>query len=173
MKKILLLAFLSCSILFVKAQTTYTWAVASGDLDASTSWSPARTSPAANDILVFDGNSIATATVTNIPTRETIGQLLIINNAAVTFSSGTTTAGAGTIARTTTAVTGTGTSFTTDFILGDVVNLGSTANDIVTTPSATSLTTVSSGTIAGGTAYALTPRITISGGSNALSIASG
>jgi len=82
------------SILFAHAQTTYTWNVASGDLDAAGSWSPSRSAPAANDILVFDGLVQATATVTNIPTRETIGKLVISNACAVTFSSGTGTTGA-------------------------------------------------------------------------------
>ena len=154
-------------------QTTYTWNVASGDLDAAGSWSPARNTVAATDILVFDGNVQATVTVTNIPLRETVGSISIINNCAVTFSTGTSTAGAGTIARTGTAVTGTGTAFQTDFIPGDVVTLVTAVSDIVSISSNTALVTGSSGTIAAGSAYTEFSRITVSGGNNSFSIAAG
>ncbi|NOT90304.1 hypothetical protein [Ferruginibacter sp.] len=56
-------------------QTTYTWnqtGVASWAVAAN--WTPIRTTPATNDILIF--NNAATTTVNNIPT-ETIGQLAV------------------------------------------------------------------------------------------------
>jgi len=182
MRKFLLLTSLLFSIVCAQAQTTYTWNVASGDFDAASSWSPATRPPggAANDILVFDGNALivatgaATATVTNVPSRETIGKLLITNSCAVTFSSsiGAVT-GTGTIARTTTAVTGTGTSFNTTFVVGDVVNLIAAANEVAGVTTATAMTTTGSGTVAAGSAYSIFSRIAISGGSNAFSIAAG
>jgi len=147
MRKVLLLVFISFIGLKSWAQTTYTWNVASGDLDAAASWSPARNSIASNDILVFDGNVQASVTVTNIPTRETVGKISIINNCAVTFSSGTTTAVSGTATRSGTSVTGTSTAFTTDFIAGDIIIIGTSVNDIVSISSATALTDVNSGTL--------------------------
>lgn len=173
MKKILLFTFLWFSVLYAHAQQTYTWAVTSGDLDAPGSWSPARTSPAATDILAFNGSVQSTATVTNIPLRETIGKLVISNNCSVSFTSGASSTGAGTIARSGVNVTGSGTSFNTDFVTGDVINLGAASNEVASVTSATSLTTTASGTVAAGTAYTEFARIKISGGSNALSIEAG
>jgi uncharacterized repeat protein (TIGR02543 family) len=76
------LAFLPATAL---AQTTYTWNVASGSWATAASWTPSRTTPSASDILVFNGSTFATATVTNVPT-QTIGRLRIINGANVTMS---------------------------------------------------------------------------------------
>lgn len=85
-----LLAMLICatvtSIFFynrARAATTYTWnqtGTASWALD--TNWTPARTSPAVDDILVF--NNAATTIVTSVPT-QTIGQLIVSNNTNVTL----------------------------------------------------------------------------------------
>ena len=172
MRKVLLFVLITFIGMKSWGQTTYTWNVASGDLDAAGSWSPARNTVAATDILVFDGNVQATATVTNIPLRETVGKISIINNCAVVFSTGTSTAGAGTVARSGTAVTGTGTAFQTDFIPGDVVTLLTTVSDIVSITSNTAMVT-GSGTIAAGSAYTEFSRITVSGGSNSFTVAAG
>ena len=75
-------AFLPATAL---AQTAYTWNVTSGSWATATSWTPSRSTPTTSDILVFNGSTIATATVTNVPT-QTIGQLRVINNANVTMS---------------------------------------------------------------------------------------
>src|SRR5207245_1179168 len=127
---------------------TYTWNVASGAWTAAGSWTPARTTPAVDDVLVFDGSTQAAPTVTSVP-RETIGRLRVINSAIVTASSSTATAGAGTIARSGTTVTGTGTSFTSFFTVGDFLFTGTGANtsQITAISSDTSLTTAESGTI--------------------------
>ncbi len=66
---------------------TYTWNVASGNWNTATSWTPSRTSPLANDILIFDGSVQAASSVTiDFTSPQTIGRLRIINNAAVTFA---------------------------------------------------------------------------------------
>ncbi len=66
---------------------TYTWNVASGNWNTATSWTPSRTSPLANDILIFDGSVQAAPSVTiDFTSPQTIGRLRIINNAAVTFA---------------------------------------------------------------------------------------
>src|ERR1035437_597521 len=159
MKIHLLLFTLLSLILFTHVgwgQTTYTWNVASGDWTASGSWTPSRGTPAVDDILIFNGSTQSAPTVTNIP-GQTIGQLKVINNCSVTISSATSTAGTGTIARATTNVTGTSTLFTTELSVGDVIYTGTGANqsEIATITSATVMTTVSSGTIAAGTAFSI------------------
>src|SRR5438094_8884113 len=68
----------------VFAQTTYTWnQAAGGSWATSTNWTPTRTTPASNDVLVF--NNGTTQTVTNVPT-QTIGQLSVSGNTAITLS---------------------------------------------------------------------------------------
>lgn len=63
------------------AQITYTWAGgASAPWNVNTSWSPARTTPANTDILVFDGGGSVTAT--GLAT-ESIGQLSVSGNTSV------------------------------------------------------------------------------------------
>src|SRR2546423_6799955 len=65
------------------AQTTYTWnQTGTASWATSTNWTPTRTTPATNDILVF--NNGATTTVTSIPT-QTIGKLQVSGNTAVTL----------------------------------------------------------------------------------------
>ena len=71
---------------WINAQTTYTWNVASGNFLTPNSWTPARTTPSENDVLVFDGNIRDTAVVNNIST-QTIGRLRVINGANVNFAS--------------------------------------------------------------------------------------
>jgi len=72
----------------LSAQTTYTWnQTASASWAVSTNWTPTRTTPATNDVLVF--NNAATTTVTAVPT-QTIGQLLISGNTNVTLQAAVT-----------------------------------------------------------------------------------
>ncbi|MEO5989703.1 MAG: Ser-Thr-rich GPI-anchored membrane family protein [Candidatus Eisenbacteria bacterium] len=62
-------------------QHIYTWAVTgSGLWGTAANWSPARTTPATDDILIFDNG--ATTTATSVPT-QTIGQLRVLNNTSV------------------------------------------------------------------------------------------
>src|SRR6185369_4758043 len=68
------------------AQTTYTWSGA-GSWATSTNWTPTRTTPATNDVLVF--NNGATFTVTGVPT-QTIGQLSVSANTNVTLNAAAT-----------------------------------------------------------------------------------
>ncbi|HWS88940.1 MAG TPA: Calx-beta domain-containing protein [Pyrinomonadaceae bacterium] len=71
------------AFLYVRARaaTTYRW-TGSGSWSAATNWTPSRTSPAADDVLVFDGGG--SVTVTGVPT-QTIGQLQVSNDTAVTL----------------------------------------------------------------------------------------
>ncbi|KAA9340149.1 T9SS type A sorting domain-containing protein [Adhaeribacter soli] len=69
------------------APNTYTWNVASGNWTTATSWSPARTTPAVNDILVFNGATQPTPAVNlDFSSAVTIGQLKFINSANPTFT---------------------------------------------------------------------------------------
>ena len=69
------------------AQTTYTWnQTGSGAWTTATNWTPTRTTPAANDVLIF--NNGATTTVTAVPT-QTIGQLLVSGNTTVNLQGAT------------------------------------------------------------------------------------
>ena len=69
----------------------YTWNAASGNWNAASSWSPSRTDPAANDILVFDGNSQASPAITpDFTSSENIGRLRLINNASVNLATAPT-----------------------------------------------------------------------------------
>lgn len=96
MKKIYFLLFqtrffaLSVIILFCCStgfsQTTYTWnQTGTADWTVATNWTPTRTTPAPNDILIF--NNSATNTPINIPT-QTIGQLSITTNTTVNLQGG-------------------------------------------------------------------------------------
>ena len=87
MKKIgLILATMFCLALFtnsVSAQTTYTWnQTGTAAWTTDTNWTPTRTTPANDDVLVF--NNGATTTVTAVPT-QTIGQLSVSGNTSVTL----------------------------------------------------------------------------------------
>lgn len=145
-------------------QTTYTWNVASGAWTTAGSWTPSRDVPATNDVLVFDGSTQAAPSVTGIP-KQTIGQLKFINNVTVTFSSLTATTGTGTIVRASSAVTGTGTAFTTEVVVGDLIygNTTLATYDITAIGSNTSITTSQSGTVAS-QSFSICPRLSISGG---------
>jgi hypothetical protein len=86
-----LLGIATCSLMLAAglagAQTTYTWTGATDTVfTTDTNWTPARTVPAANDILVIDGTSTATPTISGLPAAQTIGELHVINAANVTFS---------------------------------------------------------------------------------------
>ncbi len=65
----------------LKAQTTYTW-TGTGSFGTALNWTPTRTVPAIDDILLFDG---VTASITDLPT-QTIGKLILQNNSNVTFT---------------------------------------------------------------------------------------
>ena len=102
----------------VTAQTTYTWnQTGTASYATATNWTPTRTTPAVNDILVF--NNGATTTVTGVPT-QTIGQLLASSNTNVTLQS----AGAVTL----TINGGTGTDLQVD--AGSQLSFTGTANAI-------------------------------------------
>ena len=69
------------------AQTTYTWnKTTANSWTTSSNWTPTRTTPQTSDILVIDGATTPTPTLTSVPT-QTIGRLRIINNANVTMQS--------------------------------------------------------------------------------------
>lgn len=79
---LLMTALLAATAVVSQAATTYTWNAASGgDFTVATNWTPTRTTPAADDVLVFDGTAPTngTLTVTAMPS-QTIGELHIINN---------------------------------------------------------------------------------------------
>ncbi len=81
----LIIAILSMAAVFqAAAQTTYTWNQAGGgNWATATNWTPSRTSPATNDILVI--NNGGTKTITNVLT-QTIGRLLIGGSTNVTLT---------------------------------------------------------------------------------------
>jgi|GEM_PF-3758788 len=58
----------------------YTWNGTTSDYQVSTNWTPTRTTPGVTDVLQFNAN----ATVTNVPT-QTIGRLVLSNNASVSL----------------------------------------------------------------------------------------
>jgi hypothetical protein len=78
-------ANVSCSGYVLNPATTYTWTGATNnDWSTSTNWSPAKTTPAINDIVRF--SSGGTLNITGIQT-QTIGQLAVSNNTIVTLQS--------------------------------------------------------------------------------------
>ncbi|HEX6184488.1 MAG TPA: hypothetical protein VFZ44_11450, partial [Pyrinomonadaceae bacterium] len=81
-----LLASAFCIAVFgssVSAQTTYVWnQTGTASYTTSTNWTPTRTTPATNDVLLF--NNGATTTVTGVPT-QTIGQLSVSAGTNVTL----------------------------------------------------------------------------------------
>lgn len=142
------------------AQITYTWNVATGDFTAAASWTPSRTSPASNDVLVFNGSTQANPVVTNVGT-QTIGRLRVINGANVTFSTAVADVGVGTIQRASQTVTGSGTTFLSQLRLYDQLYTGTNTfvGEISAISSNTSLTTSNAGTIAASTAYGSFPKL--------------
>lgn len=85
MKKILCL----CGLLALTSMAmgaTYTWnQTGTAAYNVAANWTPTRTTPAANDILIIDGTGTATPVITDLQT-ETIGELHVINNAYATVS---------------------------------------------------------------------------------------
>jgi CSLREA domain-containing protein len=97
---LLALGVCAATFFYVRSQaaTTYTWnQTGTASWATATNWTPTRTTPAVDDILVF--NNGATTTVTSVPT-QTIGQLSVSGNTNVTLqpaATGTTlTIGGGT-----------------------------------------------------------------------------
>ena len=102
------------------AQTTYTWAstTAGGSWATGSNWSPTRSSPANNDVLVFNASS--NITITAIPT-QTIGRLRVIGSGVVTLQS------SGNITLT---IQAGGTSPQVDIAAGGIIVNGITSNTI-------------------------------------------
>lgn len=148
-KMLLFIGLLALNTSF--AQITYTWNSANGDFNTATNWTPSRLTPATNDILVFNGSTAANATVTNIP-KQTIGKLRCINNVSVRLVGAARVAGAGTISRVSTNVTGSGTNFLTDCREGDFIfnssgTAGTLYGEVHNITSNTSLQTSATGTL--------------------------
>ena len=76
---------ISIPVFGTQAATTYSWNTTSGDFNTAANWTPSRSCPRPNDILVFDN---VAAVVSNVP-NDTIAQLQVINNASVKFSTAT------------------------------------------------------------------------------------
>ena len=145
------------------AQTTYTWNVAAGDWTVAANWTPARTTPAVNDILVFNGSTTPNATATNVP-RQTIGKLRFINNVTARLVAGARITGTGTITRASSTVTGTGTSFLTELSEGDLIFGGTTFyGEVTNITSNTALTTSASVPLTAVT-YGFSPSLNIGDG---------
>lgn len=177
MQKLLLSVFVVFSYLQLSAQNTYTWNVVRGSFDAPGSWSPARNTPAPSDILVFNGSVTPNACATGV-SRQTIGQLRIINSANVRLTGGSRVTASGTVSRTVSTITGTGTSFLTELSVGDLIfNANAPATfygEVATVTSNTSMTTFAAGTIAAGQPLAVVPSLSIGNASNsALDITGG
>src|SRR5216110_2335919 len=82
----LLILFLVANTTQSFAQTTYVWnKTGTADWTVDVNWTPTRTTPATDDILVF--NNGAVNTVVNFPTQS-IGQLSIDNNSTVNIQAG-------------------------------------------------------------------------------------
>lgn len=68
------------------AQATYTWnKTGTADWTVANNWTPDRTTPATNDILLFNNGSVTT--LINIPSQS-IGQLTVSNNTTVNLQAG-------------------------------------------------------------------------------------
>jgi hypothetical protein len=118
----------------VSAQTTYTWnQTGTAAWTTSTNWTPTRTTPAVDDVLVF--NNAATTIATAVPT-QTIGQLSVSGSTNVTLQA------AGTV--TLTIAGGTGTDLS--------VAAGSTLACNVANAISISLNTGATGSISGSVA---------------------
>ena len=82
------IAIASKSIIQPASTTTYVWTALGPNANWTTAsnWLPTRDVPRPDDILVFDGTAVPTASVNvDFGSPETISQLKIINNANVTF----------------------------------------------------------------------------------------
>jgi len=93
MKKITKFIVLSMMMLLfgttlVFGQTTYTWnQTGTASYATASNWTPTRSTPATNDILVFDNGA---TTIVQDVTTETIGSLQISGNTTVTLQPSTT-----------------------------------------------------------------------------------
>jgi hypothetical protein len=77
-----------CLSISVNAQTTYTWNGGTTSWNTPANWTPARTTPASNDILVINASNTI---VLDFTSPETIGQLKITGaSSAVIFQTGAT-----------------------------------------------------------------------------------
>ncbi len=84
MKQLIIVLVLVAGSLPGYAQTTYTWnQAAGGNWATATNWTPSRTTPATNDILVI--NNGGTQTITNVIT-QTIGRLIVGGNMDLTLT---------------------------------------------------------------------------------------
>ncbi len=74
--------------------TSYTWTGGAGDNNWSTAgnWSPSRSTPASTDVLIFNGSTVASPSLTTLPSTQSFAQLLIQNGANVTLASGASAA---------------------------------------------------------------------------------
>ncbi len=132
------LATAFCLVMFgstASAQTTYTWnQTGTAAWTTSTNWTPTRTTPAADDVLVF--NNGATTIATGVP-AQTIGQLSVSANTNVTLQAGATA--------TLTIAGGTGTDLS--------VAAGSQLNVNTATALTINLATGATGSISGAMTY--------------------
>lgn len=72
---------------FLHAQTTYTWSGgSSGSWGTGSNWTPSRSAPASNDILVFNVGGTVTC---NDPVTQTIGGLQVSNSTIVNLTNTT------------------------------------------------------------------------------------
>ncbi|MFZ4583123.1 MAG: beta strand repeat-containing protein, partial [Paludibacter sp.] len=111
----------TCSGSVYGTPTTYTWnATGTASIATAANWTPTRTTPQTNDILVFNGGGTVVATDL---TSQTIAQLLISNNTSVELQS--TTAATLTIAGTTSTDLSVGT--------GSSLNIAQATNAIAVT----------------------------------------
>ena len=73
------------------ASGSYVWiGSASTDWQVAANWSPARTLPAAGDVIVFDGNATPAPIITNVPT-QTVAALRLINGISLTLNASAVT----------------------------------------------------------------------------------
>ncbi|WP_190242541.1 T9SS type A sorting domain-containing protein [Hymenobacter lapidiphilus] len=69
------------------AVATYTWNGTGSNWSAAGNWTPARTAPVSNDILLFDGNVTPSATAAlDFTSSQTVGQLQLVNRVSVTLT---------------------------------------------------------------------------------------
>ena len=170
MRKVLLLAFLLFPFFYGQAQNQYTWILSTGDLDEPDNWSPRRDNPLPDDILIFDGGNASLVYITNFSPQEVIGQMVFLNNVSATFQTGSSGPGPGTVSWSGSTVTGVGTSFLSDFVPGDFINISGTVVEVASVTSSNRLTTTTTGSISAGASYTEYARLTLTGGTNAFYI---
>lgn len=123
----------------VNPPVTYTWIDADGDFQVASNWTPSRTTPAINDILVFNGSLFSgLRTVSNLPATQSVAQIRVINNASVIF---TADAAASTL-----TIDGGLSGDDFEVALGSSLRLDTTASDRAIT---ISITTGETGTLGG------------------------